>query len=228
MKLTWMKNMKNIRNFTLIELLVVIAIIAILAGMLLPALNQARAKGHAISCLNNMKQCGLSFSQYADDWDSYFPPVHGGKYGAPERPDSDPNLIEWHTYLAPYGLKTSHLRCPGDMAVRSGFDANWATRQSYMYNGMFAFNKKLNVLKNTSSNILLSERSESALDHQGYEAFEAVTAWESTIAKTRHNERANYLFVDGHAKSLKFEETVKDRTEAQNMHFVKEYLSSYL
>jgi len=121
------KNTKEEAAFTLIELLVVIAIIAILASMLLPALARAKETGKRISCVNNLRQLGLSMQMYVDD--------HEGLQ--PQRTINLPGG-SWPNQLLDYYKDNKVLVCPSDLNPQSNSGANSnADRapRSYMLNG---------------------------------------------------------------------------------------------
>src|SRR4028119_1569135 len=92
-----LKNTKHqrVRAFTLIELLVVIAIIAILAAILFPVFARARENARRASCQSNMKQIGLGFMQYSQDYDEKMP--MGRSYGSYNS--------NWAFLLGPYTVK---------------------------------------------------------------------------------------------------------------------------
>jgi len=103
----------RLRAFTLIELLVVIAIIAILAAILFPVFARARENARRASCMSNLKQLGLGFNMYTQDYDEKTPSVSKKKLSG--NSPFGPNYVylqNWYVLLFPYTKSAQILNCP--------------------------------------------------------------------------------------------------------------------
>jgi prepilin-type N-terminal cleavage/methylation domain-containing protein len=114
-------------GFTLIELLVVIAIISLLAAILFPVFSRVRENARRTSCMSNMKQLGLGFMQYSQDYDEKLPCGIAQGNGCAG--------VGWGGNIYPYVKNSQVYACPSDsskitaITVPSSF-----ARLSYIYN----------------------------------------------------------------------------------------------
>lgn len=130
------------QRFSLIELLIVIAIIAILAGMLLPALQQAKKVARSAICKSNLKQVATWGFSYAMDYNETLPTNGIGKY--PEI--SNTNWYEKCEYWKPGVKSGTILHCPEASSV--------ITPRTTVYYGDYALNWHLGGRKAGDSPVL--------------------------------------------------------------------------
>lgn len=190
------------RGFTLIELLVVIAIIAILAAILFPVFAKAREKARQTSCLSNVKQIGLSFMQYAQDYDEGC--VMNYQY--PMNPALNYRLF--HHLLEPYIKNRQVFTCPSRSSTQVGYGLNIYVGGDY--NGPWT---RLGDFNNPANTVVIVESNSGSFDGslgdfcKTYVGSSCASAGRrpfgctaTVIGEGAHNGGNNWIFMDGHAK----------------------------
>ncbi len=195
------------KGFTLIELLVVIAIIAILAAILFPVFARAREKARQTACLSNCKQIGLGVMMYCQDYSERFPPNVA-------RDLSTNQHWYWVDCIEPYVKNRQVFFCPsGEDTYSSYGGTNW-----FFADNWYGANPtlKMAAISKPATTVMLCEighdwdgnelggsyfrvfRPSRAPGQAGYhEPYAGYTA-----PAARHNEMANLIFADGHAKAM--------------------------
>ncbi len=210
---------KSRHDFTLIELLITIAIIAILAGLLLPALNSAKSKGIAISCMNNLKGVGILFNTYADDFGDFFPsPMAPNGDGVSGTGSTWSDGLNWAGRLLQYrgkgssGYKT--FSCPllpytgmvggiyenGQIyGMNPNLTASWGTRKLVRRSRIARFSGTYNNLpqnKSPSDTVIVTD----SLHVSSKVQYVYVGASDSEV-HLRHSSAANCLMLDTSASA---------------------------
>jgi prepilin-type N-terminal cleavage/methylation domain-containing protein len=209
----------RVRAFTLIELLVVIAILSLLAAILFPVFARARENARRTSCLSNLRQIGLGFMQYTQDYDEAYPlssyPVAN---------------VSWTTSVQPYLKSLQIFRCPSDNGARWNAPAappadNYYTT-SYIMNAWIAGTAqyaKLSALQSPASVIIMADADTDAAQRDHFHPFYWVNdpdvafsgymngvTWNSAggetkeLALRRHLETFGAMYADGHAKAMRW------------------------